>query len=378
MLVSTITNRQKYRNLLADDRVTLCVVQPSNLNRYVEIRGRAVLTPDHGRHVIDEIARVYMGVDRYPLRSRGRRARCRRNRARAGFLARDPVRRRSAVPADRLIVTMGYHSIEGVEVTSRHHLLTIRLHRPERRNAMTPDQVNYVGQLCAAAEQDDDVRVVLLTGVGTDFCRGADLSSVDLTASGGQTPPITMGRNLYLPMLELSKPLIGAVNGVAAGGGLGLALSCDLRLASEEARFVTAATRIALTANDAVAWLLPRVVGVAKALELIYLSRPIDAAEAERIGLVSYVYPHDEFEGAVAEFVDSVLSGPPVALRFSKRLVLDGLNRTYRDHVIAQEYAALSNRVIADHDIQEGVTAFNEKRAPKFRGQVDQPRWDNY
>jgi 2-(1,2-epoxy-1,2-dihydrophenyl)acetyl-CoA isomerase len=243
---------------------------------------------------------------------------------------------------------------------------------------MTPNQMNYVGQLCAAAEHDDDVRAVVLTGTGDSFCAGADLGDVDLSAEGGQIPPVSMSRNLFLPLLQLSKPLIGAINGVAAGGGLGLALCCDLRLASDNARFSTSFSRIALTANDTVAWLLPRIVGIAKALELIYVSKPIDAAEAERIGLVSYVKPRDELDRAVAELTDAVLAGPPVALRFSKRLVIDGLDRSYRDHVLAQEYASLANRLIANHDIQEGVAAFKEKRAPEFQGNLMEARWDNY
>jgi 2-(1,2-epoxy-1,2-dihydrophenyl)acetyl-CoA isomerase len=149
-------------------------------------------------------------------------------------------------------------------------------------------------------------------------------------------------------------------------------------LASDQARFATSFSRIGLTANDAVAWLLPRTVGIAKALELIYFARPIDAAEAERIGLVSYVRPHDELGAFAAGFVADVLAGPPAALRFSKRLVIDGLDRTYREHVLAQEYASLANRTIADHDIQEGVGAFKEKRPPKFRGSFLKARWRNY
>jgi enoyl-CoA hydratase/carnithine racemase len=273
---------------------------------------------------------------------------------------------------------VAFESIDGIEVVRRDHLLTIRLNRPQQRNAMTPNQMNYVGQLCAAAEHDDDVRAVVLTGSGDAFCAGADLGDVDLSAEGGQIPPVSMSRNLFLPLLQLSKPLIGAVNGVAAGGGLGLALCCDIRLASDNARFSTSFSRIALTANDTVAWLLPRIVGIAKALELIYVSKPIDAAEAERIGLVSYVKPRDELDTAVAELTDAVLAGPPVALRFSKRLVIDGLDRSYREHVLAQEYASLANRLIANHDIQEGVAAFKEKRAPEFRGNLMEARWDNY
>ena len=176
----------------------------------------------------------------------------------------------------------------------RNHILTITIDRPERLNAVTPDQVSHISTQCAEAERDDDVRVVVITGTGEGFCAGADISNVDLSAAGGQIPPIRTSGNVFLPLLELSKPLIGAINGVAAGGGLGLALCCDLRVASDRARFATAFGRIGLTANDAVAWLLPRIVGIAKALELIYVPGPIDAAEALRIGLVSYVVPPNE------------------------------------------------------------------------------------
>jgi 2-(1,2-epoxy-1,2-dihydrophenyl)acetyl-CoA isomerase len=187
-----------------------------------------------------------------------------------------------------------------------------------------------------------------------------------------------MGKNLFLSLLELSKPLVGAINGVAAGGGLGLALCCDIRLGSDDARFATSFSRIGLTANDAVAWLLPRVVGVAKAIELIAIGTPIDATEAERIGLISYRYPNAEFEDRVGAFVDALLGAPPVGLRFSKRLVIDGLDRSYREHVLAQEYATLANRTIANHDIEEGVAAFQEKRKPEFQGNLMKPVWENY
>ena len=273
---------------------------------------------------------------------------------------------------------MDIPAVEGVDVTLENHLLQIRIARPERLNAVTPDQMNHISRVCAAAEDDPEVRVVVIAGNERAFCSGADLTDTDLSSDGGQIPPVSMGRNVFLPFLELSKPLIAAVDGVAAGGGLGLALCCDIRLASTHARFATSFSRIGITTNDTVAWLLPRIVGTAKALELIYNARPIDATEAERIGLVSYVYPRPEFDDRVAEFVQRILDAPPVAIRFSKRLVMDGLNRSYRDHVLAQEYASLANRVLADSDINEGVTAFKEKRPPQFQGSQKTARWQNY
>ena len=273
---------------------------------------------------------------------------------------------------------MSFDSIDGIDVSLHDHLLRIRLNRPHAHNAMTPDQMNHVSKLCTQAEADDDVRVVLLTGTGESFCAGADLSGVDLSAGGGQIPPVSMSKNLFIALLDLSKPLVGAINGVAAGGGLGLALCCDIRLGSDAARFATSFSRIGLTANDAVAWLLPRIVGIAKAIELIAVPTPIDAIEAERIGLISYRYPVDEFEARVDQFVGTLLAAPPVGMRFSKRLVIDGLDRSYREHVLAQEYATLANRTIANHDIEEGVAAFKEKRKPDFQGNLMKPVWENY
>jgi len=271
-----------------------------------------------------------------------------------------------------------YPSIDGVTTALVDGVLTVTFARPDRRNALTPDQVDHVAQLAGLAERDEETRVVVLTGAGGDFCAGADLRSVDLSADGGQVPPIGMGRNVFLPLLELSKPLLAKVNGVAAGGGLGFALCCDIRVAADTARFATAFSRIAITANDSVGWLLPRIVGVAKALELIWLGTPIDAAEAERIGLVSYVVPAHDLDARVDAMARAFADGPPVALQLSKRLVRDGLNRSYREHVLAQEYASLANRTLAPDDIAEGVAAFAEKRTPLFKGFTGTRRWRNY
>jgi 2-(1,2-epoxy-1,2-dihydrophenyl)acetyl-CoA isomerase len=266
----------------------------------------------------------------------------------------------------------------GIAVERNGHILTIAIDRPERANAVTPDHFNRISQLCAEAERDDAVRVVVITARGDAFCTGADLEGVDLSAAGGQIPPVRTGTNVLVPILELTKPLIGAINGAAAGGGFALALCCDLRIASERARFATAFSRVGLTANDAVAWLLPRIVGIAKALELIYLPGPIDAAEALRIGLVSYVVPHAELMERAYALAERCAQAPPYAVRLSKTMVIDGLSRSYREHVLAQEYSALANRTIANHDILEGAAAFREKRPANFTGPSTPRRWQNY
>jgi len=168
------------------------------------------------------------------------------------------------------------------------------------------------------------------------------------------------------------------VNGGCAGGGLGFALCCDVRMASTNAKFATSFLRVGLTANDGVAYFLPRIVGVAKALEMIYVPKAVDAAEAERIGLVSYVVEPDELVGRAQELAAAFAAAPPYSARLSKRMLLDGMTRSYREHVMAQEYASLANRFAANHDIEEGVAAFREKRPADFKGTVGQRTWADF
>jgi 2-(1,2-epoxy-1,2-dihydrophenyl)acetyl-CoA isomerase len=265
-----------------------------------------------------------------------------------------------------------YPVCEGIETSVDDRILTIRFARPERQNSFTPTQGVFIGTVFGLAERDDDVRAIVLTGTGPWFSAGADLREVDISAAGSLVPPVASNENLFMPVVECSKPLIASVNGGCAGGGLGFALCCDLRIASSNATFATSFLRVGLTANDGVAYFLPRIVGVAKALELIYTPAPIGAAEAERIGLVSYVVEPDHLEARTRELALAFAATPPYSARLSKRMVIDGMTRTYREHVMAQEYASLANRFAANHDIEEGVAAFRQKRPADFRGTAGQ------
>jgi enoyl-CoA hydratase/carnithine racemase len=273
---------------------------------------------------------------------------------------------------------LDYTDYEGVDPDLSEHVLTIRRNRPELNKAFTPGHAIHIGRVFQHAEDDRDVRAAVLTGVGDWFLSGADLRSVDLFAAGGQIPQVNVSENVFLPVLEFSKPLIAAVNGGCAGGGLGFALACDMRIASSSVRIAASFLRIGLTANNTVAYLLPRIVGLAKALELMYIARPIDAAEAERIGLVSYVVPPEELAHRTRELALKFAGAPPFATQLSKRLAVDGLDRTYREHVLAQEYSSLDNRYIANHDIEERVASFREKRPANFRGLLAKPKWDGF
>lgn len=248
------------------------------------------------------------------------------------------------------------------------HVAAITLDRPDFNNAVTPEMMRRLGALCDRCDADPGVRVVVLRGVGRWFCSGADMRSVDLSGRPGGDPPVDFRRDVYVPILRLNKPLIGCVNGAAAGGGLGLALACDLRLAADSAIFATSFTRIGIVAHDLVTWLLPRVVGIPKALELVYRPKPIDAAEALRIGLVSEVLPAAALDARVLDLAREIAGLAPRSVQASKRLILEAPYRSLEEHLMAQEYAALSNRMVAQHDIVEGTAAFAQKRKPVFRG----------
>ena len=157
------------------------------------------------------------------------------------------------------------------------------------------------------------------------------------------------------------------------GAGLGIALACDIRIASEAARFSAIFKRIGMVATDGVAWLLPRHVGLGKTLELVYSGDIIDAREAERIGMVDEVVPADGLMARARELAQSIADGPPLALQLSKKMIYGGLSLSYEEYLVTQQYSSLVNRTYASHDIQEGARASKEKRPPRFRGMTGAP-----
>ena len=257
---------------------------------------------------------------------------------------------------------------EGIDVAVDERVVTITIDRPAVYNAITVGHMMHINGVCQWAETNEAVRCVVITGTGSAFCTGADLGGMDVGAADTPPPIDSSDADLYGPLMQLNKPTIAAVNGVAAGGGLGIALCCDVRIASDRARFATSFLRIGVVANDTVPWLLPRLIGQSRALEMIYDPRPVDATWAAEAGLVNRVVPHEELRDNVTELALRWASGPPYAVRHSKRLVLEAAGRSYRDFVMLQEYAHLATRTAAAGDIAEGVAAFMEKRAPNFAG----------
>ena len=256
-------------------------------------------------------------------------------------------------------------------VETKDFVTTVRFNRPEVLNSFASEHFRRIEQIFTDLKQDDATRVVIITGEGRAFCAGADLSQIDMADSKSRRPKMGTVSDWVTPILELTKPVIAAVNGPAVGAGLAFALAADIRVASDKARFSAIFRRIGMLAVDGVTWLLPRVVGTSKALEMIYSGDMLDAQEAERIGLVSYVVPHDDLLDRVNEMARQYAEGPPIALQLSKSLVMTGLSKSYADHLSAEQWASLSNRVYAGHDVKEGSRAFKEKRPASFRGYVE-------
>jgi 2-(1,2-epoxy-1,2-dihydrophenyl)acetyl-CoA isomerase len=255
-------------------------------------------------------------------------------------------------------------------------VLWLTLNRPEAGNSITPDQRDRMIELLAEASARAEVRVVVITGTGKHFCTGADLR-VSRGPSGPEGGPERLvgdvarairggAQRLVSAVLDCEKPVIGAVNGTAAGIGAHLALACDLVLAADRARFIEVFVRRGLVPDGGGAWLLPRLVGVQRAKELVFFGDEVPAAEAQRIGLVNRVVPADELEKLATEWASRLAAGPTRALSLAKGL----LNRSFdsdRDTAFREEAAAQEINM-GSHDGREGVQAFVERRDPEFRG----------
>jgi enoyl-CoA hydratase/carnithine racemase len=250
----------------------------------------------------------------------------------------------------------------------------ITLNRPEKLNALTMVTHQEIDQAIAAADQDDKVRVIVLTGAGRGFCSGDDVQDLFLSPEEA-TMRSREARLKFLQgghllggghrLLEINKPSIAAVNGAAAGYGCDLALMCNMRVASEKARFGEVFLRVGLIPDEALI-LLPRVVGLAKAYEMVLTTDILDAKEAEQIGLINKVVPHENLMPATLELAHKIASKAPIAIGLAMEGIRRGLNWKMKDFKEWQSTAESFCMETDDH--LEGSKAFIEKRQPIFKG----------
>lgn len=248
---------------------------------------------------------------------------------------------------------------------------TITLNRPEKMNAFTAEMMEAWIAALEGCRTNPEVRAIVMTGTGRAFTTGGDVES--FSGSARQTPQgirnhlVNGSQRLIRKIAEIDKPVIAALNGFATGGGLDIALACDIRFAAEGARFAETYAKMGLIPGMGGAYLLPRIVGVAKALELFWSTDWVDAREAERIGLVNKVFPDAELMDAALAFARKIADGAPLSVQAIKRLVHTGLGQ---DLGTALDMVASEMTVIrTSEDHKEALAAFKEKRKPRFTGQ---------
>ncbi len=249
-------------------------------------------------------------------------------------------------------------------------IATIQLNRPENRNSMTPEVLARFRERVDAVRADASLRAVVFTGTGASFCAGADFRSTPAVAgSGGDAFPAERSFATYEPFLsvfELEVPTIAALNGHAVGGGLGLALVCDLRIANREAKYGANFARLGFHSGMAISHLLPRIVGVPVAADLLFTGRLVTGEEAAAIGLVNEaVEPARVAETALAK-ARSIASAAPLAVRLMKRSLYEGVG--WNPRAAAWQEALAQSATLATEDAREGIRALLEKREPKFMG----------
>jgi enoyl-CoA hydratase/carnithine racemase len=251
-------------------------------------------------------------------------------------------------------------------------IATLTLNRPERLNALGDTLREDLLDGVTRASQDAEVRVIVLTGAGKGFCSGGDVKAMNENKERGVGRPLTEkvapGRDRgVLALRDAPKPVIAAVNGAAAGAGFNIALCCDIRLASTAAKFSQAFVKRGLHPDWGGTYFLPRVVGVAKACELIWTGDVIDAEQALRLGIVSAVHPPEELLPATYALARKIADGPPIAIRLSKRAIYHSLETDLKKALEFETYA--QNICFDTEDAREGIRAFVDKRPPVFRGQ---------
>jgi enoyl-CoA hydratase/carnithine racemase len=263
-------------------------------------------------------------------------------------------------------------SDEAVLTSLENGIATMTLNRPEKLNALSDDVKTGIRDALDAFEGRDDVRCLLIEGAGRAFCAGGDVSSQNERLD--DAPPayqrsqriVRDCENIPMRIHEYEVPTIAKIDGHCVGAGMGLAFSCDVHLASSEAKFGLVFRNVGLTLDFATSYLLPRLIGTNTAKELALTGEIITAGRAEKIGLVNHVYPAAEFDERIAEFLEPIANGPTVANYYSTRNIDRGLESTMQEAV--ERESSSQTLVLDTDDHAEGVRSFSEDRDPEFEG----------
>ena len=253
------------------------------------------------------------------------------------------------------------------------HVATITLNRPHRRNAISMAMLSQLGDALTRADESAEVRAIVLTGAGKGFCSGLDIkdamAGTGIGGGGGDSAAATLQNTRSLPtsiLFEIDTPVIAAVNGAAAGYGLDLALGCDMRILAETSRLLPGFAKRGVVPESGGTWYLPRLVGWAKAAEIGFLGRDLDAAAAERYGLANAVVPDDQLLATAHSWAAEIAANAPLAIRAMKRLYRHGLTEDFPSHT--HHVLLQTMQLFGTKDFFEGISSFAEGRDPNFQG----------
>ncbi|MDH5696406.1 MAG: enoyl-CoA hydratase [Dehalococcoidia bacterium] len=257
-------------------------------------------------------------------------------------------------------------SYEGLTLDKEAGVATLTLNRPEQLNAISLPMIKSIGKAIDDVHHDDGVKVLIITGAGRAFCAGLDIAAFKEVEEMSPQELSDDMRSLALPLYNLPKPAIAAINGITTGAGLSIAMLCDIRIASEKARFSSAYIRMGMVPDAGATYFLPRIVGTAKAIELMVTGDSFDAAEAKGMGLLNKVVPEGEVMKVARELAGRIASGPSVAIKLIKQAAYQGIRNSLEQQI---EFECIADYIcLRTEDHKEGVKAFFEKRPPQFKG----------